>query len=153
MDFPAVCVDQRLGNGEAKSETSKTAGNLDLSLFECIKDLIDLLAFDTNPGVDDPSFNFVGRRVKGFDNDSAVFGSKFHAVLNQIPKDLLQARGIAFHIRVGGAKPKFYIEILCLDFFSAYLVSALQDLVYGNRFEAQLQLAFRNAGNIEQIVN
>src|SRR5947199_259429 len=58
MDFPAVCVDQRLGNGEAKSETSKTAGNLDLSLFECIKDLIDLLAFDTNTGVDDPSLPF-----------------------------------------------------------------------------------------------
>src|SRR5438093_13180274 len=100
MDFPAVCVDQRLGNGEAKSETSKTAGNLDLSLFECIKDLIDLLAFDPQPGADAPSFKFVGRRATGFDNASAVLGSNFHAVLNQIPKDRLAAPGVGFHIAV-----------------------------------------------------
>jgi len=77
-----MSVDQCLGNREAKAETSKTASDLGLSLFEDVKDLIDLLPFDTNPSVDDSSFNFVRRRVNSLDNNSAVFGSKFDAVLN-----------------------------------------------------------------------
>ena len=84
-----MSVDQRLRNRQAKPETSKTASDLGLSLFEDVKDLVDLLPFDANPGVDDASFNFVRCRVNSLDNDSAVFGSKLDAVLNEVPKDLL----------------------------------------------------------------
>src|SRR5205823_2940854 len=62
-----MSVDQCLGNREAKPETSKTASDLSLSLFENVKDLIDLFRLYANPGVDDASFNFVRCRVKSLD--------------------------------------------------------------------------------------
>src|SRR5437899_5102060 len=129
-------LDQRLRNRQAKPETSKTAGDLGLSLFECVEDFIDLFLFDADAGVNNASFNFIRGWVKRLDGNSAFFRGKFDAVLNQIPKDLLQARRIALHVRMTGAKPKFHFEILCLDFFPTNLISALQDLVYANRLKA-----------------
>ena len=46
------------------------------------------------------------------------------------------ARWIAFDVCVAGAKLKFHFEVLCFNFLSADLISALQDLVYGDRLEA-----------------
>src|SRR5206468_11308986 len=118
------------------SETPKTAGDLGLSLFKCVKDFIDRFLFDANAGIDNASFDLIRCRVERFDSDSAFFRSKFDAVLDQVPKDLLQARGIALHVRMIRAKLKFHFEIFCFDFVPTYLVSALEDLVYANRLEA-----------------
>ena len=54
---------------------------------------------------------------------------------------------------VTGPKLKFHFQILRFDFFPAYLVSTLQDLVNANRLKAQLQFALRYTGHVEQIVN
>ena len=129
-------VDQRLRNGQAKPEASKAARDFSLALLECVKDLVDFFLFDADAGVDDAGLNFIRRRVKSLDSDSASFRSKFHAVLDQIPKDLLQSRRIALHMGVSSAKVKFHFQILRFDFFSTYLVSALQDLVHANSLKA-----------------
>src|SRR5204863_428282 len=39
-------------------------------------------SFHSDAGVEDASFNFICRRIKGLDSDSAFFGRKFHAVLD-----------------------------------------------------------------------
>ena len=77
-----MCVDQRLRNSEPKPETPKTAGDLGLSLFKCVKDFIDRFLFDANAGIDNTSFDLIRFRVERFDSDSAFFGSKFDAVLD-----------------------------------------------------------------------
>src|SRR6266436_8210787 len=125
-------VDQRLRNGQAKPEASKAAGDVGLSLFECVKDFINCFLFDANAGVDEASFNFICHRVKGLDSNSAFFRGKFHAVFDQIPKDLLQTRRIPLYMCMSSAKAKFDVQILRFDFFPAYLVSALQGLVNAN---------------------
>src|SRR2546425_7206277 len=136
MDFSVVCVDQRLRNSEAKTETPKPAGDIGLPLFKGVKDLVDRFVFDADSGIDDASFNLIRCRVKRCDSDSTFLRSKFDAVLDQIPKHLLQARRIALDMCVDGVKLKFHFEVLCLNFLSADLVSALQDLVYADRLEA-----------------
>ena len=128
-------VDQRLRNSEAKSEPSKASGDFSLSLFECVKDFVDLFPLDADAGVDNASLDFVWRRVKRLNGDSTSFGSELHTVLDQIPKDLLQSRRIAFHVSFSGAKMKFHIEIFGSDFFAAYFVRTLQNLVHACRLE------------------
>src|SRR5437870_12297797 len=100
-------VDQRLRDREAEAEPAKASCDFGLSLFECIKDLIDLFRLDTDSRVDDSDLNFVRGWVECFDSDLAFFGRKFHTVLDQIPKDLLQSRWIAFDVGFGSAKVKF----------------------------------------------
>ena len=126
---------QRLRNGQAKPESSKAAGNLGWSLFECVKDFIDCFFFDANAGVDDAGFNCICGGVNSLDSDSPFFRCKLHTVLDQVPKDLLQARRIALHVRISSAEMKFYFEILCRNFLPAYFVSTLQGLVYANRLK------------------
>src|SRR5260370_22798391 len=132
MDFSAMRVDQCRRNSQAEPETSETARNVG-SLFECVKDFIDLFLFDADAGIDNASFNLIRCRIERFYGDAAFIGSKFDAVLDQIPKDLLQAGWIALDIRLDGAELKFHVKVLFLDFFSTYLVSALEDLMYANR--------------------
>src|SRR5206468_12736569 len=96
MDFSVVCVDQRLRNSEAKTETPKPAGDIGLPLLEGVKDLVDRFVFDADSGIDNASFNFVRRRVKRWDSDSAFLRSKFDVVLVKIPKHLLQGGRFAF---------------------------------------------------------
>ena len=91
-----VRVDHRLGNGQPKPETAEAARDGRLPLFERVKDFPDLVRFDPNPGIGDPNFNFVRSRARRRDRDLAVSGSEFHAVLDQIPKHLLQSRRVSF---------------------------------------------------------
>src|SRR5581483_5212469 len=135
-NFSAMRVDQRFRDRESEAEPSKTSRDLGLSLFECIKDFIDLFGLDADARVDDPDLNFVRRGVERFDSDSPFFRREFHAVFDQIPKDLLQSCGIAFQVGLSGAKMKVRFEILGSDFLATYFISALQELMDANRFKA-----------------
>ena len=52
-------------------------------------------------------FDFVRRRIRRFNDDAALRRGEFDAVLYQVPKDLLQARRIAFHVGCSAPQPKF----------------------------------------------
>ena len=65
----------------------------------------------------------------------AVLRSELHAVLDQIPKHLLQTRGITFDMRMSSAEPKFHLKIFGGNVFAANFVSALQDLMDTNNFK------------------
>src|SRR5262249_31905656 len=108
----AVRVDQRLRNRETKSESPKTAGNITLSRFECVKNLVDCFGLNANPSVDNAYLDLVRLRIQSFNADAAFFRGELDAVLDQVPKNLLQACWIAFHVRVNGAKPKNHFQIL-----------------------------------------
>jgi hypothetical protein len=107
-----------------------------LSLFECIKNPADCFGFNADPGVDKTYFDLVRRGIKSFDADAPFLRGEFDAVLDEVPKNLLQACGITFHVRANRAKFKVYLQILCLDLVAANLIRALEDLMDRNRFEA-----------------
>jgi hypothetical protein len=100
-----------------------------LSLFECVKNPTNCFRLDADPGVDNAYLDLVRRGIKSFDANTAFFRSELDAVLDQVPKNLLQACWIAFHVRAHRAKFKVHFKILGLDLVAAYLVSALEDLV------------------------
>src|SRR4030095_14198995 len=129
-------VDQRLGNGQAKPESSKPASDIALSLFKRVKNFADCFGLNANPGVGNAYLDLVRRRIQSFDTDAAFFRGELDAVLDQVPKNLLQACWIAFHVGVNCAKSEVHLKVRCLDFLAAYLVSAVDDLMDRNRFEA-----------------
>src|SRR6202040_3232609 len=91
LDPSAVCVDHRLGNGEAKAQTAKSAGDGSLALFEGIEDLANLFSPDPDACVGDSDFDFFRRDVTGGNRDAPTCGREFHTVLDEVPEDLLQA--------------------------------------------------------------
>src|SRR4030095_12850753 len=129
------------------------ASDRGLALLEGVEDFLNPFRLDAHPRIGNPNINLLRRGVDGFDRDAAFFRSEFHAVLDQVPKDLLQTRRIAFDVRIGGAKTKFHFEIFGSNVLAANFVSTVEDLVHANRLKAQLQFAFRDACDVEQIVN
>src|SRR3954453_14168492 len=91
-------VDQGLGNCQTEAESSKPAGDITLSLFKCVKYFPDGFGFNANAGVDNAHLDFVRRRIHSFDANPALFRSELHAVLDQIPENLLQACRIPFYV-------------------------------------------------------
>ena len=101
-----------------------------------LKTFPSLVRFDADAGVGDSDFDLVRRRIEGFNDDPAVLRGKFDAVLDQVPKDLLQARRIALDVRLLGPQTKFDLEIFRDDFLAADFVGALQDLVHAHGLES-----------------
>ena len=101
-NLSAVRIDHRFRNGKAETEPAEAPRNRRLSLFERIEDFSNLVLFNADAGVGDPNFNFIRLRVGSHDRDSPIVRRKLHAVLDQVPKDLLQTRRIAFHVYAVG---------------------------------------------------
>ena len=107
-----------------------------MALFESVEDFVDFFRFDPDATIGDSDFNLLRRWVECIDNDAAFLWRELHAVLDQIPKDLLQTRWVPFDIRVSGAESKFHFQMLGRDVVAANLVSALQDFMDANNFKA-----------------
>src|SRR3954469_7589918 len=105
-------VDQRLGNGQAKSESPKPAGDITLSLFKRVKNLIDCLGLNADAGIGNAHLDLVRRGIQSFDANAASFRGELHAVLKQVPENLLQPCRIAFYVRVNRAKSKVHLQVL-----------------------------------------
>ena len=97
-DFSPVRGHHRLRDCEPKSETAESPRNRALALLERVENLSLVRFFDADAGVGDPDFDFVRGRIQRFDDDTPFGRGKFHAVLDQVPKDLLQARRVAFDV-------------------------------------------------------
>src|SRR6266446_10952665 len=146
-------IDQCFRNRKTEAETSKTAGDRDLSLLEGVEDFVDLFRLDTDASIGNLNFNLFRHRVARFDDDATLGRREFHAVLDEIPKELLQTGRISFDVRALGAESKFRLETLASDLFPTNFVGPLQDFVHANNLETQLQLASCDPRHVEQIVN
>src|SRR5260370_12790232 len=110
-------INHRFRDGKAEAKTSKTAGDRNLALFEGVEDFIDLFRLDPNASIGDSDFNLLRRRIGRFDNDTAFSRGEFYAVLDKIPKHLLQTAWVPFFMGVSGAESNFP--------FSLFLVKSL----------------------------
>src|SRR5207247_9894256 len=99
-DLCAVCVNQRVRNSDRAAEDPETARDRGLALLEGIEEFVDLLRLNTHATIDDADHDFLWRWIERLNHDAAFRGRELHAVLDQIPKDLLQARGITFDKRM-----------------------------------------------------
>src|SRR5947207_11848866 len=115
-------INHRFRDGKTETKTAKTAGDGDLALFESVENFVDLFRLDPNASIADSDFNLLRRRVNGFNNDTAFLRGEFHAVLDEIPKHLLQTRRISFDIALSVAEPKFHSKIVDGDVIAANLV-------------------------------
>src|SRR5438093_11376924 len=96
-------IDHRLGNGETQSKAAETPRDRALTLLKSIKDFVDLFLLNPDPGVSDEDFDLLRRRVACLYGNAAVLRCEFHAVLDQVPKNLLQAGRVALDVRLIGA--------------------------------------------------
>ena len=128
-------INHRFRDRKTETKTAKTPGDGDLALFEGIENFVDLFRLDPNASIADSDFNLVRRRIKGFNNDTAFLWGEFHAVLDEIPKHLLQTCWVPFDMGVSGVESKFHLKILGGNIVPANFVSALQDFVNANNFK------------------
>src|SRR6266478_915515 len=129
-------INHRFRDRKTETKTAETAGDGDLALFEGVENFVDLFRLDPNATIGDSDFNLIRRWIDRFDNDAAFFRGEFHAVLDKIPKHLLQARWVPFDMGVSGAKSKFHVKMLGGNVVAANFVSALQDFMDANNFKA-----------------
>ena len=122
-------------------------------MFESVKDLVDLLLLDSDASVGNSDLNFVRRGIECFNHDAPVRGREFHAVLDQVPEDLLQTRWIAFDVNALRVQLKLGFDSFLCDILPANLIGALQDLVHANNLQTELEFPFGNARDVEKIVN
>ena len=81
------------------------------------------------------------------------FRGEFDAVLDQVPKDLLQSSRIAFDVLRFRASRNSIRRSCSQNFLATNFISALQDLVHAHGLQAELQLAFGDPGDVEKIVD
>src|SRR4051794_1920007 len=100
-----------------------------------------------------PNLYFGRRRIHRLDCDATVLGSELDAILDQVPKDLLQTSWVRFDIRMLGAQIELNPELFGARFFTTNLECPLDDLVQGNRLQGELQFAFGDSSHVEQIID
>ena len=118
-----------------------------------MKTLLESRFFDADAGVGNFDFDFVRSRIQRFNDDAAIRRGKFDRVLDQVPKDLLQACRIGIDVGLLCAQTKFHVLIFCFDFFAANFISALQDFMHARDLESELQFPFCDARDVEQVVD
>src|SRR5436190_1743097 len=128
-------IDHRLGDGETEAETAEAACDRALPLLEGIKNLVDLFLLDPDASIRDSDFDFFWSRIKRFNGDTAAGRRKFDAVLDEIPKDLLQTSWISLDVIVFGAEAKFYFEFFTGDVFPTNFASSLEDFRHTNNLK------------------
>src|SRR5664279_5819712 len=87
-------IDHALGNRQSKPEPAVLARDDAPSLFERIEDFRDQGRFDPDAVVCDLDHNLMGLVVPCGQFEVSFLRRKFRGVLHEIPKDLLQSRGI-----------------------------------------------------------
>src|SRR6266705_6238009 len=118
-----------------------------------MKNFPKLLFVDSYVGVCYFDLDLVLRRIKGLNNNAAISWREFHAVLDQVPKDLLQPRRIAIDVALFGPETKFDVQLFRQNALAANFVGALQNFLHANHLQAQLKLALRDTSDVEQVID
>src|SRR6266705_1796969 len=98
-----------------------------------MKNFPKLLFFDSYAGVCYFDLDLVLRRIKGLNNNAAIGWREFHAVLDQVPKDLLQPRRIAIDVGPRGPETKFDVQLFRQNALAANFVGALENFFHANQ--------------------
>src|SRR5215472_7029898 len=97
-------IDKMFGNGQSQTQPAKLPSHRRISLFEWPKERNQALAFDPNPVIGDFEMEPAALVIKRADGDLSTGWRKFHGVVDQIPKHLLQPDAISPDVTFSGVE-------------------------------------------------
>src|SRR5205807_10232154 len=96
-DGTVVQFHDRLADRQTEAEPLATSAGL----CEGVEDFFEIFRFNPNAGVADLDLQSLRLRVEGPHRDGAAFRSEFRSVPQDIPKYLLQPRGVCEDMMIG----------------------------------------------------
>ena len=139
----------RLADRQTEAEPLATSAGL----CEGVEDFFEIFRFNPNAGVADLDLQSLRLRVKGPHRDGAAFGSEFRSVPQDIPKYLLQPRGVCEDVMIGCEKLDGNIELPRGEIVADDVHGVPEQIVRVGFSQVQLQFPARDAGQVEQIID
>src|SRR5947207_10071713 len=106
-----------------------------LVLLEWIKNPIHDVWINADARVVNSDVDRLRFRIGSENRDLALIGSKLDRVLEQVPNDLLELRGVAGNVMSAGAQTKMYFQAAYFRFRPAHFDHIFNDLVCVERAE------------------
>ncbi len=151
---PAVHFHERFGNRQAQPEPAKCLIDPRLGLFEGVKDFRQRLRGDSDAGIGHFDAQFLGIIViRGPDRDQTFEGSEFHAVADEIPKDLLDPGRISIDVVMDRAQLELDLRLQQRRIGADDLSRFHEEFVRIDDLAMQVDLAIGDAGEIEKIID
>src|SRR5205823_6419833 len=148
-EFAMMRFNKGLADGKSEAEPAQLRP---FSLFERIKNLRQRLRVYPHSAV-----RYLNAQlpvvIPGPDLKPAAFRRELHGVLDQVPKYLLQTRRIGFQTDLVRGEIGLERKIFVVDVGLANLEGIAQECMSIHQFEAQLDFAFADSRQVEQIVD
>ena len=156
-DGAAVQIDERLGNREAEPEPAEGLRDGAAALLERIENPRQRLGRDADAGIGHADLKrrrAVVRHHPRGDGDAAAFRGELERVLQQVPEDLRQPRGIGADDHRAAREVALPRQLFAAEVaFARGLQRVLEQRREVDALQPQLQLAARDAGEVEQVVD
>ncbi len=120
---------QCTGNSQPQTEPAKTVRHRGSTLFKCVKNLGQYCLFNPDPGVAYLNLQFTGHGIAGFNAHFALIRGEFDRVLEQIPKNLLEAGRIGGNRVFAGVEMKRKPQLFARNVFQTSVECVTQNLM------------------------
>src|SRR5205814_6534624 len=91
--------------------------------------------------------------VRGADGDSTILLSKFHGIVDQIPKNLLKAYGVCPDVVAFGAEVHDQIQLFFEDVVAGDFEAVTKKTVDIDDLEMQFDFSASDTGEVQQIID
>ena len=152
-DRTAVDFDDRLRDGQPQAEPAVAMLAGDVALLEGLENIRQRFGADADAGIldadEDPILDVVARAH----GDAPAGGGEFERVLDQVPKDLLEPRGIGQRMMPRRFEHEDDAHLLAEPVATDDLGGVLEELVQVGSHRRDGQLAAADARDVEQVVD
>src|SRR5206468_1109602 len=149
-DCPFVRFHKRFADGQTQTQSAKLCP---ATLFKSIENFRQCFRLNSQSGIRDFDTQLsVGIVARGNGN-LPLARCKFHRVIYQVPKNLLQSRRICSHMDFSCAEVKGTRQMLAIDFRLTNLDGSLQETMRVNDLKIELHLALIDARQIKQVID
>ena len=149
----AVELDERAADRQAEAEPAEPPGDRRVPLLEGVEDPRERLGVDPLARVDDLDDQPAALAVAGADRERAAGRRELHAVLDQVPVDLLEPRGVGLDVMGVRVEGDVEPQVLLADVADADLQRLAEQLVRVDGPGLQPELTAADPGHVEQVVD
>src|SRR6185295_20325541 len=110
-----VKIDETFGNGESETKSAELSAYRRISLLKWLKQRSQPLPFNSNPCVGNFKMKTSSFVVEASDGDLSALRSKFHRVVDQVPKHLLKPDAISQDVILLRVKLSGDVQLLRRD--------------------------------------
>src|SRR5205809_1435846 len=141
---------KRFADRQTQTESAKLRSP---RLLERVKNSRHHFGIDPAAGIFDLNAKSTVTAIRSPNGKLAAVGCKLDRVLDQVPKNLLQTRGIGLQKNFFGREVGSELEFLLIDIGMANFERVAQQSVRVDHFETELHFAFADSGQVEKIVD